>query len=63
MIKQVLLSKRMPPWNARSEVTYFKNSLALEDHNRRKIIRWIDSGLERGTGNDTLAVLKFEEKE
>ncbi|NND62722.1 MAG: redoxin domain-containing protein [Flavobacteriaceae bacterium] len=54
MMKQVLLSKRMPPWKADPEVSAFENSLHLPDSNARKIIEWIDNGLTRGKGIDTL---------
>ena len=54
MIKQVLLSKRMPPWKADPEVGEFQNSFAIEDSNVRKIISWIDNGLEYGKGLDIL---------
>ncbi|MBV1924459.1 MAG: redoxin domain-containing protein, partial [Flavobacteriaceae bacterium] len=58
MMKEVLLSKRMPPWNADPEVGDFKNSLLVSDSNVRKIIRWIDEGREFGEGIDTLETIK-----
>lgn len=60
MMKQVLLSKRMPPWNADIEVNSFLNTAHLADSNRRKIIRWIDNGLVRGEGKDTLTTIKLD---
>ncbi len=57
MMKEVLLSKRMPPWKADPEVGEFENSFALSDSNARKIISWIDGGLKRGTGEDPLTQL------
>lgn len=54
MIKQVLLSKRMPPWKADPQIGHFSNSFALPDSNARKIVRWIDTGMDPGTGKDPL---------
>lgn len=57
MMKQVLLSKRMPPWKADPYIGEFEHSLALEDSNARKIVAWIDNGLKRGTGEDILTTI------
>jgi len=57
MIKQVILSKRMPPWKADPHIGVFENSLALSDSNARKIVAWIDNGLEYGEGEDPLQAL------
>lgn len=57
MIKQVLLSKRMPPWKANPNIGEFSNSFALPDSNARKLISWIDHGLKRGKGTDSLATI------
>ncbi len=58
MIKQVLLSKRMPPWKADTEISGFTNDFHLPDSLRSKIIRWIDTGMAYGTGIDTLKTLE-----
>ena len=57
MMKEVLLSNRMPPWKADPEIGEFENSFALSDSNRRKIISWIDDGLTLGQGEDPLVKL------
>ncbi len=59
MIKEVLLSKRMPPWKADPTIGDFKHDFSLADSNARKIIRWIDQGMQPGTGKDTLQLLEF----
>ncbi|RDK85445.1 copper type II ascorbate-dependent monooxygenase-like protein [Marinirhabdus gelatinilytica] len=61
MIKEVLLSKRMPPWKADPTVNEFKNSFALADSNARKIISWIDAGMPPGIGKDTLQGLTYND--
>lgn len=57
MMKEVLLSKRMPPWKADPEVGEFENSFALADSNTRKILRWINAGVPPGEGDDPLRAL------
>ncbi|WP_432411266.1 redoxin domain-containing protein [Rasiella sp. SM2506] len=59
MIKEVLLSKRMPPWKADPTIGDFKHDFSLADSNARKIIRWIEQGMPPGTGKDTLQTLVF----
>lgn len=59
MIKEVLLSKRMPPWKADPTIGDFKHDFSLADSNARKIVRWIDQGMKSGTGKDTLQSLVF----
>ncbi|QNJ99207.1 redoxin domain-containing protein [Constantimarinum furrinae] len=63
MIKEVILSKRMPPWQADPHIGEFKNSVALSDSNARKLLQWIDNGLKPGTGDDLLANLEMDNKE
>ncbi len=59
MIKEVLLSKRMPPWKADPTIGDFKHDFSLADSNARKIIRWIDQGMKPGTGKDTLQSIVY----
>lgn len=58
MMKQVLLTKRMPPWTVNSNNFTFKNDIGIEDSLVRKIVSWIDQGSPRGTGKDTLSMIK-----
>jgi len=54
MMEQVLLSRRMPPWKADPFIGSFSNSFELPEEKRRAIIRWINSGMIYGEGNDPL---------
>lgn len=54
MIEQVLLSKRMPPWKADPEIGKFSNSFAIKEEDRRKLLRWIEDGMQFGEGKDPL---------
>ncbi len=58
MIKEVLWSKRMPPWKADPTIGEFSNSFALPDSQARKIIRWIETGMKKGPGEDPLSQLE-----
>ncbi len=54
-IKQVLLDQRMPPWQADPHVEIFKDDLSITTEQKRKIISWIDNGMNKGDGKDVLA--------
>ena len=56
-IKQVLLSKRMPPWKADPHIGAFENNFSLADSSAYTLYRWIETGMERGAGSDPLAEL------
>ena len=62
MIKEVLLSKRMPPWKADPTIGDFQDDFSLADSNARKLIHWIDNGMAPGSGSDTLQHLSFSKK-
>ncbi|WP_460224780.1 hypothetical protein [Aurantivibrio infirmus] len=54
MIKEVILTKRMPPWHADPHVNSFQEDLSLSIEEQQTIITWVDAGAERGKGNDPL---------
>jgi hypothetical protein len=62
MMKEVLISKRMPPWKADPYIGEFENSFAIEDSNVRKIIQWIDGGMSYGNGVDPLTSIDIKDK-
>lgn len=55
MIKNVLLEKRMPPWQADPHYGEFSNNISLSQEETRKIVSWIYGGLKKGDGEDLLA--------
>ncbi len=63
MIKQVLLTKRMPPWKADPHIGDFQNDFSLADSSTRKLVSWIDDGMMYGNGPDPLQNFQFPEKE
>ena len=58
MIREVILNKRMPPWQADPKYGHFKEDLSLTDQEIRNIVSWIDAGMPLGKGNNPLAKIK-----
>jgi len=54
MIREVLVTRRMPPWQADPHVGKFGNDFSLSTENTRTLVQWIDAGAPRGTGDDPL---------
>jgi len=54
MIEEVLLTRRMPPWDADPAIGKFANSTALSVSDAQTLLRWIHQGAPRGEGDDPL---------
>jgi hypothetical protein len=54
MIREVLLTRRMPPWQADPHVGKFGNDFSLTPEQTATLVQWIDAGAPRGKGNDPL---------
>ena len=54
MIQEVLLTRRMPPWDADPAYGRFANAHALSRDETQKLLRWIEAGAPRGEGKDPL---------
>jgi peroxiredoxin len=55
MIEEVLLTRRMPPWDADPVIGKFHNSAALPLGDAQTLLRWVHQGAPRGEGDDPLA--------
>lgn len=55
MIREVLVTRRMPPWQADPHVGEFRNDFSLSTEDTRTLVQWIDAGTPRGEGEDPLA--------
>jgi hypothetical protein len=55
MIREVVRTKRMPPWHADPHVGVWKNDLSLSSKETQALVHWIEAGAPRGTGPDPLA--------
>jgi len=55
MIREVVRTKRMPPWHADPHYGEFKNDRSLTDGEIATLVHWIEAGAPRGEGPDPLA--------
>lgn len=60
LIKDEILSQRMPPWHADPTVGKFSNDGSLRPEEASRLIRWIDAGSPRGEGDDLLTEILEE---
>jgi len=54
MIREVVRTRRMPPWHADPRFGRFKNAIALSAEEQRTLARWVEAGAPRGAGPDPL---------
>jgi mono/diheme cytochrome c family protein len=59
MIREVLLTKRMPPGQIDTEVGHFNETYALTPAETQTVIHWIEAGAEQGGKEDPLAQLTW----
>jgi hypothetical protein len=55
MIRETLLTDRMPPLSYDPHYGKFRNYPGMEPEEKAALVAWIDSGMERGEGADPLA--------
>ena len=55
MMREVIMNKRMPPWQADPMIGEFLSDRSLNTHEQKTLIHWIDAGAPRGRGKDPLA--------
>ena len=55
MIREVILTRRMPPWHADPHVGTFEGARALTKEQAQTLVPWIEAGSPRGEGPDPLA--------
>jgi hypothetical protein len=58
MIREVVRTKRMPPWHADPHVGAWRGDRSLSVEERRMLVHWIEAGAQRGEGPDPLAELE-----
>lgn len=58
MMRQVVMTQRMPPWGADPAYGSFSTDRSLSRAQIRALIHWIDAGSPRGEGSDPLAEIK-----
>jgi hypothetical protein len=55
MMREVLLTRRMPPWQADPYHGDFDRDLSLTPEQKQVLLHWIEQGAPRGDGGDPLA--------
>lgn len=58
MIREVVRTRRMPPWHADPAYGHFSNDRSLTPEQTRQLVHWIEAGSPRGDGPDPL--VEFE---
>lgn len=54
MIKQVLLSRRMPPWGLSPLTENIQDELSINEKDRRTLLTWLNEGMKKDDGEDPL---------
>lgn len=54
MVREVVSTRRMPPWDADPEIGHFANDRSLSAEQIRMLVDWVDVGAPRGDGPDPL---------
>ncbi len=60
MMREVIRTKRMPPWHADPKHGKFSNDRSLSAKEIQTIVHWIEAGSPRGEGPDVLAEYRPE---
>jgi len=63
MIREVVMTKRMPPGQIDPHIGNFQNDMVLSDADAQKLIHWIEAGSPVDGANDPLAQLTWPETE
>lgn len=61
MIREVLMTKRMPPGQIDGHIGEFINDMLVDDQDVRNIIAWVDAGAPKDDANDPLSELTWPE--
>lgn len=57
MIRETVLTRRMPPWHADPAIGEFKHDMSLSVEQKQQLLSWIDAGAPRGAGDDPLTAV------
>jgi mono/diheme cytochrome c family protein len=58
MIREVIRTKRMPPWHADPHYGSFVGERSMSDDDARMLVHWIEAGAPRGDGPDPLTAVQ-----
>ena len=57
MIREVVRTRRMPPWHADPHIGQWQGDRALSSEQAQTLVHWIEAGAPRGDGPDPLEVI------
>jgi hypothetical protein len=63
MMREVIRTKRMPPWHADPHIGVWKNDKSLNVKQAQALVHWIEAGAPRGDGEDPLQGLAIARAE
>ena len=63
MMREVIRTKRMPPWHADPHIGVWKNDKSLNVEQTQTLVHWIEAGAPRGDGEDPLQGLAIAQVE
>jgi len=63
MMREAVMTKRMPPWFADPHVGTFANDTSLSPEQTKTLVHWIEAGAPRGEGEDILRTQASEAPE
>jgi mono/diheme cytochrome c family protein len=63
MIREVIRTDRMPPWNADPAIGEFLHDKSLQADEIKTLVHWIEAGAPRGDGSDPLVAEKVAVQE
>ena len=58
MMREVIRTKRMPPWHADPLIGSYSNDRSLTVEETKTLVHWIEAGVPRGEGDDPLKQTK-----
>ena len=59
MMREVIRTKRMPPWHADPLIGEYSNDRSLNAEEVKTLVHWIEAGAKRGDGPDPLKQVKL----
>jgi hypothetical protein len=61
MMREVLRTRRMPPWHADPHIGAWNGDRSLTNDQIRTLVQWIEGGAPRGDGHDILTGVKADD--
>ena len=61
MMREVIRTRRMPPWHADPAFGHFANDRSLRDEQTTTLVHWIEAGSPRGDGPDPLRSQQYND--